>query len=227
MTVQFKNKTANSAEIWLYDQVGADFWGEGISAKSFRSELNGLGKVSTINLRINSPGGNVFDGFAIYNALAQHPAKIVVDIDGMAASIASVIAMAGDEINIAANAMVMIHNPQGMAIGDSGEMQRTAALLDQIKGNLVDTYAKRTGANAGTVTGWMDDETWMTAEEAVDAGFADKITEEQKVFAAFEQLKRFRNVPAALGNSTAARRDIRNVLLSKQEARLRAHALAR
>ena len=217
MTVRFTAKSASSAEIWLYDQVGKDMWGEGIGAKDFRAQLNGLGKVSTINLRINSPGGDVFDGFAIYNALAQHPARIVVDVDGLAASIASVIAMAGDEIRMASNSMMMIHDPQGVAVGNASEMMRTAALLDQIKGQLVDTY-KRTGMTATRLAALMQDETWMTASEAMAAGFCDSCTTEQAVNAHFARLTTYQNVPAALRAVTA--RDIASVRISRQAERL-------
>lgn len=224
MTVQFKAK-GNTGEIWLYDQVGKDWFGEGITAKSFRTELAALGQVSTINLRINSPGGDVFDGVAIYNALAQHPARIVVDVDGLAASIASVIAMAGDEIRIAANAMMMIHNPQGMAVGDSVEMQRTAALLDHVKGSLVDTYKQRTGNTAAQLGAWMDDETWLTAETAVQHGFADRVAAEQAVTARFARLENYRNVPKSLKSADACdpgTRDIAAVRIRQQADRLRA-----
>lgn len=226
MTTEFKAR-GTTGEIWLYDQIGESFWGEGISAKAFQKELTGLGKVSTINLRINSPGGDVFDGLAIYNQLKSHPARIVVDVDGLAASIASIIAMSGDEIRMAGNAMMMIHNPHGMAIGDSTEMNRVAALLNQVKGNLADTYAARTGKLRGQVEAWMDDETWLTADAAVQHGFADMVTQEQRVAASFEMLAHFRNVPPALRKpravaAPAARSDIATVRIQQQYERLRA-----
>jgi len=197
MNVEFK-ASGTRGEIWLYDQIGENFWGEGVSAKTFQKELSALGKVNTINLRINSPGGDVFDGLAIYNQLKAHPARVVVDVDGLAASIASVIAMAGDEVRMASNSMMMIHNPHGMAIGDSGEMQRVAALLNQVKGTLSDTYAARTKQSRDALNAWMDDETWMTADTAVQYGFADSITDAQQVSARFNLLNHYRNVPAIL-----------------------------
>jgi ATP-dependent Clp protease protease subunit len=225
MTTEFKAR-GTTGEIWLYDQIGESFWGDGISAKAFQKELTAMGKVNTINLRINSPGGDVFDGLAIYNQLKQHPARVVVDVDGLAASIASIIAMAGDEIRMAGNAMMMIHNPQGMAIGDSTEMQRVAALLNQVKGNLADTYAARTGQIRATLETWMEDETWFTAESAVQHGFADGITQEQKVAASFEMLAHFRHVPAALRKPRAvpppASLDIASVRIQQMADRLRA-----
>ena len=197
MNVQFK-AAGKRGEIWLYDQIGESFWGEGISAKVFQKELSSLGKVDLINLRINSPGGDVFDGLAIYNQLQAHPARVVVDVDGLAASIASVIAMAGDEINMASNAMMMIHNPHGMAVGDAGEMQRVAALLTQVKGSLSDTYAARTGLDRSRLDALMDDETWMSADTAVQQGFADRVSAPQQVSACFGLLDNYRNTPAAL-----------------------------
>jgi ATP-dependent Clp protease, protease subunit len=229
MTIRFIQAKGNAAaEIWLYEQVGESFWGEGVSAKSFQKELTALGKVDKINLHINSPGGDVFDGFTIYNLLAQHPARVVVDIDGLAASIASIIAMAGDEIRIASNAMMMIHNPHGMAMGDDREMQRVAGLLQQIKVSLVDTYAARTNQPANKLEAWMDEETWMTADTAVQQGFADVVSAEQRVSACFNLLKDFRNVPAPLRHqrvdNTTPQRDIAAVRIAQQAERLRARS---
>ena len=196
MNSDFKARGARG-EIWLYDAIGSSYFGESISAKMFQKELSALGKVDTINLRINSPGGDVFDGFAIYNQLKSHPAKVVVDVDGVAASIASIIAMAGESIRMAGNSMMMIHNPQGMAIGDENEMARVQALLKTIKGNLADTYVARTGNKKGQIETWMQDETWLTAESAVQNGFADMVTESIQVSACFD-FKAFKNMPPSL-----------------------------
>lgn len=196
MNSDFKAR-GSRGEIWLYDPVGASFWGDAISAKMFQKELTALGKVDAITLHVNSPGGDVFDGFAIYNQLKQHPAKITVSIDGLAASIASIIAMSGDTINIASNAMMMIHDPQGGAMGNSDEMRRVAALLDTVKGNLADTYVARTSNAKADIEAWMADETWLTADAAVERGFADAITEASNVTALFD-IKNFRNVPESL-----------------------------
>ena len=226
MTTQFRAQ-GKSAEIWLYDQVGKSFWGEGISAKDFQKELSALGKVSLINLRINSPGGDVFDGFAIYNQLRSHPARIVVDIDGVAASISSIIAMSGDEIRMASNAMMMIHNPHGMAIGDSAEMKRVAALLDQIKLNLAKTYAEKTGHNAHDIGLLMDDETWMDAEAAIASGFVDSITSEQKVSACYDMSAVYSKAPKLKSHQhkhASSEHDIAVVRLSQQAKRLLAIA---
>jgi len=224
MTVRFQAK-GSRGEIWLYDQVGATFFGDGVSAKSFQKDLSALGKVSTINLHINSPGGDVFEGFAIYNMLAQHPAKIEVDIDGVAASIASIIAMAGDEIRIAKNAQLMIHNPRGFAAGDESEMQRVAALLKNVKGNLVTTYQDRTGNKPDQLAAWMDDETWFGADAAVQHGFATSVTRETAVTACFGLMGDFRNVPDALkrrlqGSAPQNELDVRRQAIEEQGRRL-------
>lgn len=196
MTVKFQAR-GSRGEIWLYDQIGASFWGDGITAKTFQKDLAALGKVTNIDLRINSPGGDVFEGFAIFNQLAQHPANIDVYVDGVAASIASVIAMAGNSIRMAKNSMMMIHNPQGVAIGDEREMDRVKSLLQQVKSNLTTTYVDRTGNKAADVQEWMDEETWFSAETAVENGFADSVIAEQAVSACFD-LSPFRNAPQSL-----------------------------
>jgi ATP-dependent Clp protease protease subunit len=196
--IRFVNKGNKTGEIWLYDQVGEGWFG-GMSAKTFVAEMQKLGKVDVINLHINSPGGSVFDGVAIYNSLKSHPARIEVDVDSVAASIASVIAMAGDEIRMAQNAMMMIHDPMGVAMGTAEEMRKTAELLDQIKGVIAGTYAKRTGMKDAEVMALMAEETWMSADEALDMGFADTVTEEQKIAACTGfDFSNFKRAPAQL-----------------------------
>ena len=201
---RFKNPSArqysmkasgDTAEILIYEVIGEDFWtGGGVTAKGFSDELKALGDVKTINLRINSPGGSVFDGVAIYNNLAQHPAKVNVYIDALAASIASIIAMAGDTITMAENAMMMIHNPWALVVGDSNDMRKEADLLDKIRDTLVTTYATRTGKKAEEITAMMDAETWFTAEEAKEAGFADAIVAGKKAANLYD-LSVFKNAP--------------------------------
>ena len=218
--IRFVNRGAKTGEIWLYDQVGEGFFG-GMSAKTFNDELNKLGKVDTINLRINSPGGSVFDGVAIYNTLKRHPARLEVDVDGIAASIASVIAMAGDEIRMAANAMLMVHNPMGFSMGGSDEMRKTADLLDQIKGTIVDTYAKRTGEIDGVISQMMDDETWMTAAQAVQLGFADVVTDEQRIAASYNfDFSKFKHPPKMLLGGGTPARDMAAVKLQAMSKRI-------
>jgi ATP-dependent Clp protease, protease subunit len=219
--IRFVNKGGKVGEIWLYDQVGEGWFG-GMSAKTFVAELNKLGKVDVINLHINSPGGSVFDGVAIYNSLKSHPARIEVDVDGVAASIASLIAMAGADIRMAENALMMVHNPSGVAVGDAEAMRKTADLLDQVKGLIASTYAKRTGKKEADIIEMMATETWMTAAEAQDQGFADTITADQKVAACTGfDFSNFKRAPAQLtGNARSAGHSIATVKLVNMENRI-------
>jgi ATP-dependent protease ClpP protease subunit len=161
---------AQSTEVFLYDEVGA--WG--VSANDFVKELRDI-KAPVIDLRVSSPGGDVFDGVAIYNALKNHPATVNVIIDGLAASAASFICQAGDRIAIARNAQMMIHEAHAVAVGNSKDMAAMTQLLETWSDNIADMYAQRAG---GTVADWrarMRAETWYTAEEAVKAGLADEV----------------------------------------------------
>jgi len=194
LNYQVRNAGKRAGEVYIYDQIGANFWGDGISANQFKDDLKSLGQVDLIRVRVNSPGGVMFDGIAMYNLLKSHPARIEVDIDGMALSAASVIAMAGDEIRIASNAMMMIHNPQGAAYGDSSALRDTADLMDQAKVGLVNTYVQRTNIDASSIETMMDAETWFTAAEAVESGFADSVTGELAVAACFDP-SQFARVP--------------------------------
>jgi ATP-dependent protease ClpP protease subunit len=157
-----------AAEVMIYDAIGAG----GVTAKKFVGELAAV-DADRITVRLNTPGGDVFDGLAIYNALRDHPATVSVRVDGVAASIGSIIAMAGDELTMADNAYMMIHNPYTLAFGDAAEMRATASLLDKLTDTLAQTYAARTGMAVADVRALMDDETWMTATDAVAHGFAD------------------------------------------------------
>lgn len=190
------------AEIVIYDEIGLF----GITAKDFHNELRGMGAVSHINLRINSPGGSVFDGLAIYNMLARHRASVTVTVDGIAASIASVIAMAGDAVVMPENSMMMIHDPSGLVVGTSKEMRDLADALDKIKGSLIGAYTAKSGRGREEIADLMAAETWLTAEEAVEMGFADSVSESVKMAAHFD-LTKFKNAPAAMTPSDAKAAD--------------------
>lgn len=181
------NKTATEAEIILYAGIGQDYWGDGsmISAKSFSDELKKVpDTVKTLNLRINSPGGDVFDGIAIYNRLKQHKAKKVVHIDGLAASIASIIALAGDEIKIGEGALYMVHLPWTGAWGNRMELDNTISRLMDVEEQMLGIYAKRTGMDRNEIRSLLEAETWMSAEEAIDMGFVDSKSEDTVAIAA-------------------------------------------
>lgn len=171
------------AEILLYDaivddQIEAEYWG-GVAPLGFIAELRKI-DAQVIHLRINSPGGSVFAARAIEQALREHSARIVVHIDGLAASAATFIAMAGDQIVMAKGALFMIHNAWTFAYGNAADLKETAALLEKIDGTLVQTYADRTKQDAAQISDWMAAETWFTAQEAVAAGFADQVAETDK-----------------------------------------------
>lgn len=168
-----------AAEIFIYDEIG--YWG--ITAADFARDLKALGDISQIDLHINSPGGNVFDGTAIYNLLANHSAAVTVYIDGLAASMASVIAMVGDVIHMPANALMMIHNPWSFAGGEAEDLRKMADVLDKIKASLMTTYMKRTGKSEEEISQLMDEETWLTGAEAVEHGFADELGAEMDMAA--------------------------------------------
>jgi ATP-dependent protease ClpP protease subunit len=162
----------NETTVTLYDEIGAF----GAGSKEFLADL---GKLSGqhIHLRINSPGGSVIEGTAIYNALRRHEGGLTVHIDAMAASMASVIAMAGAPVYMADNALLMIHNPWTVSMGESKDLRKEADLLDKLKVNLRNAYVRKTGINAEEIGAMMDAETWLDAVEAVALGFADAIEE--------------------------------------------------
>jgi ATP-dependent Clp protease protease subunit len=185
-------------EILLYGLIGQDWFGEGNSSKGFAKDLKALGDVKTIDLRIDSEGGDVFTGKAIYSLLNDHTAEIVVHVDGLAASAASFIAMVGDTIEMAEGAFMMIHDCWSFAIGNAAELRKTADLLDKVNDTIIEVYVGRTGAKDTDVRKWMADETWMTAKECVKLGFADKINENLKVAASVRDPSSFKNLPADL-----------------------------
>lgn len=160
----------DTAEVRLYDEIGY----YGTSASEFADQVSAL-EVPRIDVRIHSMGGDVFDGVAIYNALRQHDAHITTFVDSIAASIASVIAQAGDDRVIVESGQMMIHNAWGIAIGDAAEMRRYADLLDKQTGNLANIYAARSGRPASDFVELMADDSWLDDAEAVTAGLADRV----------------------------------------------------
>jgi ATP-dependent Clp endopeptidase proteolytic subunit ClpP len=188
----------NSLEIFLYDEIGD--YGTGITAKAFTEDLRNAGPVDSINLHVNSPGGSVFDGISIYNSLLNSGAKVTATVDGLAASIASVIVMAASKIFMARNAMLMIHNPHMALSGESGDFKKMAETMDKVKGSIVMAYQRHSNLTPAEIGSMMNDETWMTAQEAVAHGFADEIIEDAQglPIAAKADLSKFRNVPVQL-----------------------------
>ena len=163
-------KTADEATITIYDEIG--MWG--CSANEFVSELAEI-DAKIINVRLNSPGGSVFDGIAIYNAIAEKDAKIIMYVDGWAASIASVIMCAGDEIKISEAAQVMVHKPWSFVIGNDEDMVKEAGILQSLETAIIDIYVARTGGDREEITAWVKAETWFRGKSAVEAGFCDEV----------------------------------------------------
>jgi len=212
--VFFAKKSGKRGEIYIYDDIG-EGWVGGLTAKAFSDMMRALGDASALDIYINSPGGSVFEGVAIYNQIKRFNGEKIIHIDGIAASIASVIAMAGDEIRIASNGMMMIHDPWGVVIGTAKEMRKTADSIDKIRDTITGTYVAKTGHDAKKVEDWMAEETWLNAEEAVKFGFADKITEEKNVKAEFTLLSKFNKVPEQLKKQSKAS----SVLIARMEMR--------
>lgn len=166
-----KNADGDVAEIFIYDEIG--YWG--VEAKDFIRDLASV-SAPKVKVRINSPGGSVFDGLAIYNAIASYPGEIECHVDGLAASAASFIALAGDKVVMAENSMLMIHNAWGVAIGNKADMRQIADVLEKIDAQLNGMYVAKTGKDAAEIQQMLDDETWLTAAEAKEMGFVDEVT---------------------------------------------------
>lgn len=196
---EFKMSSESMAEILIYDQIGESYWEETVSGKQFVQDLNDLpSSVSEIQLRVNSPGGSVFDGLLIYEALKRHKAKVVAHIDGLAASIASIIIMAADEVIMGEGAMVMIHKPMSGVYGNADEMEKMINTLDKIEDQMIGIYARRTGKSRPELARLLSAETWFTSDEAIAGGFADSKTEDSDaLYLAASMLKDapFRNKP--------------------------------
>lgn len=184
----------DTASVYIYDVISADW---GVSALSVIQSLANYANVKTLNIHINSPGGDVFEGRAIMAAISAFKGKTVACIDSLCASAATSIALACDEVQMADGAFFMIHNAMGVAFGDKAEMRATADILEKVEGAIVNDYVQKTGKDAQTVCTWMDAETWFTAQEALDAGFIDSVTTAQKPTNKWN-LSAFANAPIPL-----------------------------
>lgn len=183
-------------EILIYGPiVDLAFFEDEVTTKSIMDRLDQLKENDEIVVRVNSPGGFAFEGIAIYNALVRHPAKITISVDGLAASAASIVAMAGDRIKIVDNGAIMIHDPWGISIGTADDMIAEAEALETIAKGLVNTYAARTGQSKADVRKWMKKETWFTADEAKKNGFADEVIKLKAKAQTQVELSMFSNVP--------------------------------
>ena len=191
-------QSGNEATLYIYDVIVADefeaeYWG-GVAPESFVKAVRDI-EADVIHLRINSPGGSVFAARSMEQALREHPAKVIAHIDGYAASAATFISMAADEVVMNQGGFFMIHKAMTVAYGNADELVDTADLLEKIDSTLVGTYHNRTGQDKDQIAQWMADETWFTAEEAVENGFADRVENGAKAENKAWNLSAYQNAP--------------------------------
>lgn len=195
-----KDKKKKYAELTLYGTIGESFWEEGITAKMVSDALKDFGEIETLDVRINSMGGDVFEGVTIYNRLKQLKANVTVYVDGLAASIATVIAMAGNEVVLSEGTLFMVHSPMTGVFGNQRDMEEKIQILDTIEEEMIGIYTKRTNLSRSEIRSLLHNETWMNSTEAIDNGFADLVAEDaQMVALSTDQVKNFskmyRNIP--------------------------------
>ena len=183
----FKAKDKDNGELVLYGDISSSTWyGDEVTPVNFKKDLDNLGEIKNLDIFINSGGGDVFAGQAIYSMLKRHNATKTVYVDGIAASIASVIAMAGDVVKMPSNAMMMIHKAWSLAIGNSDDMRKMADVMDSVDESITETYIAKTGKDKEEIMEMLKAETWMTAKEAKEYGFADEIIADKKIAASID-----------------------------------------
>jgi ATP-dependent Clp endopeptidase proteolytic subunit ClpP len=185
---KIKNKSSEVADVYLFNDIGTF----GITAQNFIDEIKEY-EDTELNIHINSLGGEVFEGMAIYSIIQRRKAKTTVYIEGIAASIASVIALAADEVIMSENSLLMIHNAWGGTQGEAKDMRKQAEILDKITNEIAEVYVKKSGISYNEVVRMMDEETWLTAEEAVALGLVDSISEPIKVAAKYD-VSKYKNI---------------------------------
>ena len=183
-----QNKASETADVYIFDEIGA----YGVTAQDFIAEIKDL-KDMPINIRINSLGGDVFNGMAIYNVIKKRTYNTTVYIEGIAASIATIIALGADEVVMSENSLFMIHNAWGGTMGDAKDMRKSAATLEKISTELTEIYVKKTGLSYDVVAEMMDEETWLNAEEALELGFINTISDAIKIAAKYD-VSKFKNI---------------------------------
>lgn len=224
MTV--KNLTDTSADLYIYGEIvdNTDYkWDEtDIMPDDVLQALKQVEGLNNLNIYINSPGGSVFAGLAIYNMLARNKAKKVVYVDGVAASMASVIAMAGDEIHIPSNAFLMIHNPWTIAVGNAKDLRKVADDLDQIATGAMNVYKEnlKEGITEETIQQLLDNETWLNGEEASRYFNVDVIDSKDYAACASELLNKYDKTPQKLlgkqKSSTSTEEDVEQIKLQNE-----------
>lgn len=214
-SLTIENKSIKSAEISIYGAIGSYFWEDSISAKQFNEEIKKLPEsIEDITLRINSPGGDVFDGISIMNRLKQHKAKVTVYIDGLAASIASIIAMAGDKIIMGEGALMMIHKPMTMVSGNSVDLEETIKRLDDVEEQLLSIYQRRTKLDRSTLRNMLSKTTWMDASEAKELGFIDDMMADEdtlKIAACVDKAYWLKDMPKMKSKNTYIKEKLTNL----------------
>ena len=221
---EIRNTSATKAEIIIYSSIGESWWGDSVSAKSFNAEIDKLDSaVNELNIRINSPGGDVFDGITIYNLFKAWKKrstsnKVIVHVDGLAASIASVIALAGDEVIMGEGSLFMIHLPWTFAMGNRTELDKTIDRLVKAEEQLITIYVNKTKMDREEVRDMLEagtgEGTWMDADQAIEKGFADKKSDEETVPLAASVLGNatwIKNKPRIPTRSDVARKEIENL----------------
>ena len=194
----FSMQASGAGALTLYGEISDTSWfGDEVTPAAFLKDLEALGEIGALDVYINSPGGDVFAGYAIYNILRRHPARVTVHVDGLAASAASVVAMAGDRIVMPAASMMMVHRAWTLACGDAARLLDIAAELERVDGQLAQIYADRTGKAIEDIKALMAAETWMTGAEALALGFCDEVEPNKRIAALCgpEALARYKHPP--------------------------------
>lgn len=197
----FKAKDDKTGELTLYGEIASStWWGDETTPKQFKEDLDALGDIETLNVYVNSPGGDVFAGQTIYSILKRCDAQVNVYVDGLAASIASLITMAGDTVIMSENAMMMVHNPWTIVAGEASELRKMADTLDKVRDSMVVAYESRSALTAEEIVELLDAETWLSAAECEEYGFCDEIEDAKEVAACIDEryFERYRNAPKEL-----------------------------
>lgn len=209
--------------ITIYDQIGEDWYGDGVTAKRISAALRSIGNQDIV-VNLNSPGGDFFEGLAIFNMLNQHPYKVTMNILGLAASAASVIAMAGDEILMGEGSFLMIHNAWSIAAGNRHDFVKAAEVLAPFDTSMAELYAARTGMSKEDAAAMMDKETWITASQAIEDGFATGLMDSKQISsnANASQKRAMSLVDAAMAKAGHTRSERRSVFKSLFDGKPRA-----
>lgn len=210
------NKTG---DVYIYGGIYSYKWDdEDVTAKSFKEDLDELGDIDTLNIYVNSPGGAVFQAQAIHSIIKRHSAYKNAYVDGLAASAASFLIMAADKIYIPTNATIMVHKPMTFAWGNANDLRKEADALDKVEQGMIEAYMSHVKITEDKLKELLDAETWLTAKEAVEYGFADELIEEKNVAACIdpEIMATFKNVPEQLQQSGIDPHQKERELLAKE-----------